>query len=101
MEDNNNLNIELDNNVAQGSYSNLAIISHSQNEFVIDFIRILPGMTKAQVGNRIIMTPENTKRLLMALNENIHKFEDEFGDITIHDQNNNNPIAFGTPNAKA
>ncbi len=101
MEDSNKLNIELDSNVAQGSYSNLAIISHSPNEFVIDFIRVLPGMSKAQVGNRIIMTPENTKRLVMALQDNLDKFENEFGEITIHDQDNNNPIAFGISNAKA
>ena len=57
MENENKLNIELSNEVAQGSYSNLAIVTHSPSEFVIDFIRMLPGMPKAQVGNRIIMTP--------------------------------------------
>jgi len=102
MEDNNKLNIELDNNVAQGSYSNLAIISHSPNEFVIDFIKVLPGLPKAQVSNRIIITPANVKRLLSALQDNINKYEDEFGEIQIIDQpTNTNPINFGIPSTKA
>jgi hypothetical protein len=86
MEDKNNeqgLNIELNDDVAQGVYSNLAIISHSSSEFVLDFIRIMPGMPKAQVKSRIILTAEHAKRLLMALNDNIEKYEDHFGEITI------------------
>ena len=62
--------IELDRDVAQGTYSNLSIISHSSSEFIIDFIRIMPGMPKAEVKSRIILTPEHAKRLLLALQDN-------------------------------
>ena len=67
----NQLNIELSAEVAEGTYSNLAIISHSSSEFVIDFIRIMPGTPKANVKSRIILTPEHAKRLLFALQDNI------------------------------
>ena len=70
----NELNIELNSDVAQGSYSNLAIITHSSSEFIIDFIRMLPGVPKAQVNNRIIMTAEHAKRLYLAMQDNISKF---------------------------
>lgn len=84
MEDNSldpGLNIELNDDIAQGVYSNLAIISHSPSEFVLDFIRIMPGMPKAQVKSRIILTAEHAKRLLMALQDNIIKYEQHFGEI--------------------
>lgn len=84
--DNNNqkqLQIELKPEAAQGSYSNLAIISHSKSEFVIDFATMLPGLQKAVVGNRIIMTPEHAKRLLAALQDNIQKYEGQFGQIDL------------------
>jgi hypothetical protein len=79
------LNIELSEEVAEGSYSNLVIISHSNAEFVLDFIRILPGLPKAKVRSRIIMTPMHTKRLLFALQDNLHKFESHYGHIDIKD----------------
>ena len=75
------LNIELNDEVAQGIYSNLALIAHSSAEFVLDFIRVLPGLPKAQVKSRIIMTPEHAKRLLVALQDNIVRYEQQFGMI--------------------
>lgn len=75
------LNIELTPDVAEGIYSNLAIISHSSSEFVIDFVRIMPGTPKANVKSRIILTPEHAKRLFFALQENISKFEAQNGNI--------------------
>ncbi len=101
MESDNKLNIELSNEVAQGSYSNLAIVTHSPSEFVIDFIRMLPGLPKAQVGNRIIMTAGNMKRLAQAINDNIRKYENEFGEIELNEPINNIPIGFGPAKAKA
>ncbi|WP_352422498.1 DUF3467 domain-containing protein [Proteiniphilum sp.] len=77
------IQIELSDEIAQGVYSNLAIISHSTSEFVIDFIRIVPGVPKAKVKSRIILTPEHAKRLLMALKDNIDKFEQQNGPIRI------------------
>ena len=101
METDNKLNIELSNEVAQGSYSNLAIVTHSPNEFVIDFVKMLPGMPKAQVSNRIIMTPGNLKRLIHALQDNVNKYENEFGTIELNEPINNIPMGFGTPKANA
>ena len=77
------LNVELSPEIAEGIYSNLAIISHSSSEFVIDFVRIMPGTPKANVKSRIILTPEHTKRLLFALQENISKYEAQNGKIKI------------------
>ena len=75
--------IELNRDVAQGTYSNLSIISHSSSEFIIDFIRIMPGMPKAEVKSRIILTPEHAKRLLLALQDNVRRFEIDFGKINL------------------
>ncbi len=72
---NNQLQIELTEEIAQGIYSNLAIITHSNSEFVLDFVRVMPGIPKANVKSRIILTPEHAKRLLLALQENIQKYE--------------------------
>lgn len=77
----NEIQIELGEDVAQGTYSNLAVISHSSSEFVIDFIRMVPGVSKAKVKSRIILTPEHAKRLLIALKDNIDKFEQHNGTI--------------------
>ncbi len=77
----NKLNVELTEEIADGIYSNLAIISHSNSEFVLDFIKVMPGMPKAKVKSRILMTPEHAKRLLLALQENIMKFEANNGKI--------------------
>lgn len=92
-EQTNSINIELSEADAEGTYANLAIISHSPAEFVIDFTRILPGITKAKVKSRIIMTPQHTKLLLLALGENIGKFEAQYGEITL--DNRANPMFQG------
>jgi hypothetical protein len=80
------INIELDENTAQGIYSNLAIINHSQSEFVIDFVTIMPGVPKSKVKSRIVLTPQHAKRLLKALGENIHRFEQTNGKIKEQNQ---------------
>ncbi|OCX54576.1 hypothetical protein BEL04_10085 [Mucilaginibacter sp. PPCGB 2223] len=91
----NQINIELAEEVAEGTYSNLAIITHSNSEFVIDFIRIMPGVPKARVKSRIILTPEHAKRLLNALSDNIEKFESANGRINIQDEHIGFPMNFG------
>jgi hypothetical protein len=73
---NNEIQIELSEDVAQGTYANLAIIAHSNSEFIIDFIRMVPGVPKARVKSRVILTPDNAKRLLLALQDNIRKFDE-------------------------
>lgn len=83
----NQIEIELTDEIAQGTYSNLAIISHSTSEFVIDFIRVVPGVPKAKVKSRIILTPEHAKRLLFALKENIDKFEKMNGPVSVSNEN--------------
>jgi len=85
----NQIQIELPEDVAQGTYSNLAIITHSSSEFIIDYIRIVPGVPKAKVKSRIILTPEHAKRLLKALHDNINQFENIYGDIRIESPINN------------
>lgn len=98
----NGLNIELSQEVGEGSYSNLAVIGHSAGEFILDFIRVMPGLPKAKVTDRIIMTPENAKRLLFTLQGNINDFEEQFGEIKLHNEPINNiPMGFGSPDAKA
>lgn len=91
----NQLNIELSAEVAEGTYSNLAIISHSSSEFVIDFIRIMPGTPKANVKSRIILTPEHAKRLLFALQDNISKYEQQHGKIKTPENNMIPPLPMG------
>ncbi|MCQ2225985.1 MAG: DUF3467 domain-containing protein [Paludibacteraceae bacterium] len=84
MEDQNEkkqLNIELSEEVADGVYSNLAIISHSSSEFVLDFVRIMPNTPKAKVKSRIILTPAHAKHLMLALQDNVRKYEQQFGTI--------------------
>ena len=75
------LNIELNEETAEGIYSNLAIITHSPAEFVMDFVRVMPGMPKAKVMSRVVVTPQHAKRLLKALNENVTKYEAQHGPI--------------------
>ncbi|MFH0990473.1 MAG: DUF3467 domain-containing protein [bacterium] len=77
------INIELGEKEAEGIYSNLAIITHSPAEFVIDFTRVLPGVPKAKVHARIVMTPQHTKMFLNAIADNIEKYESKFGEIKI------------------
>ncbi len=98
----NQLNIELSEEVAQGIYSNLAIITHSTSEFVLDFVRIMPGIPKANVKSRVILTPEHAKRLLMALEDNVKKYEKIHGPIKVsgHDPMMP-PMNFGGPTAQA
>ncbi len=75
------IDVELSEEIAEGTYANLAMIAHSNSEFILDFIRLMPGVPKAKVKARIILTPEHTKRLLEALRENISRFEEAYGDI--------------------
>ncbi|SFC74191.1 Protein of unknown function [Parapedobacter composti] len=96
----NQLNIELAEDIAEGIYSNLAIITHSNTEFVLDFIRVMPGVPKARVKSRIILTPEHAKRLLHALDDNIAKYEAVNGKIDTH-ENPPFPMNFGGPTAQA
>ncbi len=80
------INIELDEKVAEGIYSNLAIINHSVSEFVVDFVSIMPGTPKSKVKSRIILTPQHAKRLLKALAENVQRFESSHGEIKDYEQ---------------
>ena len=91
----NRIDIELSEDVAEGVYSNLAMIAHSNSEFVIDFIRMMPGVPKAKVKARVILTPEHAKRLLAALSDNIMKFEDTFGPDKQTDGIHGFPMNFG------
>jgi hypothetical protein len=96
------ISIELNEEVAQGTYSNLAVITHSASEFVIDFIRIMPGIPKAQVKSRIILTPEHAKRLAAALEDNISKYEAVHGTIKeVSGSVPTIPMTFGGPTAQA
>jgi predicted transcriptional regulator len=97
------INIELSEEVAQGTYSNLAVITHSSSEFVVDFVRIMPGIPKANVKSRIILTPEHAKRLLMALQDNVKKFEKMHGPIKNVKGSDPMmpPMNFGGPTAQA
>lgn len=93
--------IDLSPEVAKGTYSNFAIISHSPSEFVIDFASMLPGTPKAQVLERIILVPEHAKRLLMALQENIVRYEKENGPIKFPEAQGRTIAPFGTPKGEA
>jgi hypothetical protein len=93
MEENNELNVELSEEMAEGEYVNLAMIAHSQSEFIIDFIRFMPGLPKAKVKSRVILTPDHARRLLNALKDNIERFEDAYGSIG----DSNDPIGFQFP----
>jgi hypothetical protein len=91
----NNIQIELTDDVAQGTYSNLAVIAHSSSEFVIDFVSLLPGAPKAKVRSRIILTPEHVKRLVHALVDNVEKYESQFGEIRLQQPGFNHPPIVG------
>ncbi|MBE6219768.1 MAG: DUF3467 domain-containing protein [Rikenellaceae bacterium] len=77
------LEIQLDEQVAQGNYCNIALIAHSTSEFIIDFATMLPGLPKARVKSRVVLTPEHAKRLLLSLQENVSRYENSFGKINI------------------
>ena len=97
----NQLNIELNEEIAEGTYSNLAIISHSPAEFIVDFIRIMPGVPKARVKSRILMTPQHAKRLMQALQENVVKYESLHGPIKNIDPPKPFPMDMGGPMGQA
>lgn len=106
MKDNNNktnkpqLNIQLDEDIANGSYSNLVIINHSATEFVLDFVSVMPGVPKSKVKSRMILAPVHAKRLLQALSENIKRYESTNGKIKDDHRQQNIPLNFG-PTAEA
>jgi Protein of unknown function (DUF3467) len=89
------IDIELSDEVSDGIYSNLAIISHSNSEFIVDFVRMMPGTPKAKVKSRIILSPQHAKRLMSALAENVRKYEDNFGEIEAVEQFPTFPMNFG------
>ena len=95
------LNIELKEEIASGIYSNLAIINHSSSEFVVDFVQMMPGMNKAQVKSRIILTPQHAKRLIKAISDNVAKYESIHGQIKDVDNANSVPLSFGGPTPMA
>ncbi|MFN4914407.1 MAG: DUF3467 domain-containing protein [Sphingomonadales bacterium] len=84
------IDIEISDEVADGTYSNFAIITHSNTEVILDFVRLMPGVPKGKVKSRIILAPQHAKRLLFALGDNIAKFEHTFGEIEL-DENESNP----------
>lgn len=96
----NQLNIEISEEVADGIYSNLAIITHSNSEFVVDFVRVMPGVPKAKVRSRILLTPQHAKRLMRALADNVQKFEQVHGPIR-ETEMPEIPMNFGGPAAQA
>jgi hypothetical protein len=98
--DNKQLNIELPEELSEGTYANLAVIAHSHTEFILDFIRIVPNVPKAKVKSRVILTPQHAKRMMNALQENIRRYEEQYGNI----QETNSPMpptSFNTPKAEA
>ena len=97
------LNIDLPEDLAQGIYSNLAVITHSPVEFVVDFAQVMPGMKQAQVRSRILLAPHHAKRLLHALNENIQRFEQKQGPIQPPKGNQDPamPLTFSGPQGEA
>lgn len=90
MAENKNLgiNLQLEDAVAQGDYSNLVIIAHSASEFILDFAAVMPGVERARVKSRIILTPEHAKRLLLSLQENIQRYESDYGRIALPARSN-------------
>jgi hypothetical protein len=95
MEEEKKIDIALSDEIAEGIYSNLAIITHSHSEFVLDFVSLMPGVPKGNVKSRIILTPQHAKRLLMALDENIKRFESIHGTISDLDPTRGIPINIG------
>ena len=97
------LNIELSEALAEGVYSNLAIITHNPTEFVVDFVQIIPNVPKAKVKSRVILSPQHAKRLLRALTENVGKYEANFGVIKEPDQSRGGfpPMSFNFPAGEA
>lgn len=104
-QDPNQINIELSEEIADGIYSNLAIITHSPAEFVLDFMRMMPGTPKAKVKSRILLTPQHAKRLMKALIDNIGKYEAMHGEIKDFENGPQGgggiPMNFGGPTTQA
>lgn len=102
-QDGNQLNIELSEAMAEGTYTNLAVITHNPTEFVVDFIQVVPNMPKARVKSRVIMSPHHAKRLLNALTDNVGKYEQQFGNIREPDVQRNGfpPMNFSIPAGEA
>jgi ribonuclease BN (tRNA processing enzyme) len=96
----NQLNIEISEEVAEGTYSNLVIITHSHAEFIVDFVSVMPGTPKSKVKSRIILTPQHAKRFQKALDDNIHRFEEAHGEIKDQEMVEF-PLNFGGPTAQA
>lgn len=96
----NQLNIEISEEIADGIYSNLAIITHSNSEFVLDFVRVMPGVPKAKVKCRVLLTPQHAKRLMRALADNVQKYEGVHGPIR-ESEATEIPMSFGGPTAQA
>ena len=94
------INIELSEEMAGGAYSNLVAINHSPTEFVVDFIQMMPGVPKAKVKSRVILTPEHAKRLLGALSDNVTRYEQNFGNVETHEPPQV-PLNFGGPAGEA
>ncbi len=98
----NSFDIELPEEIAEGIYSNFAIITHSNSEFILDYVRMMPGIPKGKVKSRIILAPQHAKRLLMALGDNVRRFEENFGEIDIDNQQNPSiPLNFGGQTGQA
>jgi hypothetical protein len=99
-QDQQQINIELTEEMADGTYANLAIITHSFAEFVIDFVNVMPGIPKAKVKSRVVMTPQHAKKLMRALIDNVKRYETQNG--VIKDQETSGlPFTFGGPTAEA
>ena len=99
--ENKQVSIELPEDMAQGIYSNLAVVNHSPTEFVIDFISMMPGMPKAKVKSRVVLTPQHVKRLYRALTDNLQKYESQYGEIKDVGKQQQVPLTFGGPKAEA
>ena len=91
------IQVDIDDTVGEGIYANMAMLTHSPSEVVIDFVRMMPGLRKAKVQSRIIMTPQNAKALSLALQDNIKKFEDKFGEIKLPMREGDKNFGFQTP----
>jgi hypothetical protein len=101
MEEEKKIDIALSDDIAEGIYSNLAIITHSHSEFIVDFVSLMPGVPKGNVKSRIILTPQHAKRLLLALDENIKRFEAIHGVIPDFDPTRGIPINIGQSHGDA
>lgn len=100
--DDDQVNIELTEEMAEGVYSNLAVITHSNSEFIVDFIRLMPGVPRAKVKSRVVLTPQHAKRLQKALQDNIARYERQHGEIEdISGGFEGLPMNFGGPTPEA